>query len=501
MAPVLFIYLMNAFAETLSDKWHFNKLNYNWFPESGNGNKRGRLTGQSPKAMGSKFDLFYFLYVDDGAMLFDNRKDLEEGTKLIMDHFARFGLEMHVGRGDKASKTECVYFPAFENEYEDADTSNFAVNDGFVQFTKQFKYLGSTISYSLNDSVDIDARISQASKAMGALRNYFKCNQVSLYAKRLIYLAIPINLCLWGSESWAISEASLRKLKVFHTRSIRSILKINIYEVQEKHIRNSDILSMFNLPAMENLIAKRHLRWVGKMARMEETRLPIKMLSCWINEPRPARRPHTTTRNSMVRSLQILDPNISNCGTLNEWFQSAKDESAWNERLLALDPPKPTDETETDEHPNHHCPTPERLEDDDTSRTEHETVGTHAPQFLPEFVPWNEDFQTSLQTPTNSPTFHPPQIWGYGLYFPSNSPFAGVPIQNSAGSHDLPHYYGNLPEIRDSESWRYTNHRPPPLVLPHLIEDRPIASHTPPLRSYLEYSSSSIYNSSSCFFL
>eukprot|EP00978_Attheya_sp_CCMP212_P020286 scaffold57853_cov24-Attheya_sp.AAC.1 len=133
-------------------------------------------------------------------MLFDNRKDLEEGTELTMDHFTRFGLEMHVGRGelhgDKASKTKCVYFPAFEKEYEDADTSNFAVNDGFVQFTKQFNYLGSTISYSLNDSVDIDGRISQSSKAMGALRKYFKCNQVSLYAKRLIYLAIPINLCL-----------------------------------------------------------------------------------------------------------------------------------------------------------------------------------------------------------------------------------------------------------------------------------------------------------------
>jgi hypothetical protein len=74
--------------------------------------------------MGSKFDLFYFLYADDGTMLFDNRKDLKEGTKLIMDHFARFGLEMYVGRGDKALKTECVYFPTFEKEYEDADTSN-----------------------------------------------------------------------------------------------------------------------------------------------------------------------------------------------------------------------------------------------------------------------------------------------------------------------------------------------------------------------------------------
>jgi hypothetical protein len=82
MAPVLFIYLMNAFTETLSPKWTFKKLEYKWFPTSKNGNKRGRLTGQSPKAIGTKFDLFYFLFVDDGAMLFDNREDLEAGTTL-----------------------------------------------------------------------------------------------------------------------------------------------------------------------------------------------------------------------------------------------------------------------------------------------------------------------------------------------------------------------------------------------------------------------------------
>eukprot|EP00978_Attheya_sp_CCMP212_P018794 scaffold51915_cov61-Attheya_sp.AAC.2 len=118
MAPVFFIYLMNALAETLSDKdRHFNKLEYNWFPESSNGNKRWRLMGQSPKVMGSKFDLFYFLYInnDNGAMLFKNRKDLEDGTRLIMDPFARFGLEIHIRRGDKASKTEYVYFPELDH--------------------------------------------------------------------------------------------------------------------------------------------------------------------------------------------------------------------------------------------------------------------------------------------------------------------------------------------------------------------------------------------------
>jgi hypothetical protein len=96
MAPVLFIYLMNAFAETLAKKWDFNKLGLNWFPERKNGNKNGRLTGQSPKAKGTLFDLFYFFYVDDGSMLFETCEDLIEGTRLIMEHFERFGLEIYI---------------------------------------------------------------------------------------------------------------------------------------------------------------------------------------------------------------------------------------------------------------------------------------------------------------------------------------------------------------------------------------------------------------------
>eukprot|EP00978_Attheya_sp_CCMP212_P009209 scaffold21733_cov53-Attheya_sp.AAC.4 len=161
---------MNAFAEeTLSKKWNFVKIEYKWFPQSKNRNKRCRLTGQSPESKGSEFDLFYFLYVDDRAMLFDMREDpLEEGTQLLFSHFARFGLEMHIGVGNKKSKTECVHFPAM-NQQQPANLENIQVERGFVSFTDCFKYLGSIISSNLNDEIDKDVQLSQANKAMGVL--------------------------------------------------------------------------------------------------------------------------------------------------------------------------------------------------------------------------------------------------------------------------------------------------------------------------------------------
>jgi hypothetical protein len=95
---------------------------------------------------------------------------------------------------------------ARENELYDLDpqTNNFDVTDGFVSYTKHFKYLGTIISYSLRDDTDINTRIASAGKAMGALNGFFKRPQVNTYSKYLIFMAIPINLLLWSCESWAL---------------------------------------------------------------------------------------------------------------------------------------------------------------------------------------------------------------------------------------------------------------------------------------------------------
>jgi hypothetical protein len=51
------------------------------------------------------------LYVDDRALIFTTRADLKKGLELVCKHFARFGLEKHIGRGNSPYKTECVFFP------------------------------------------------------------------------------------------------------------------------------------------------------------------------------------------------------------------------------------------------------------------------------------------------------------------------------------------------------------------------------------------------------
>jgi hypothetical protein len=118
MAPVLFLFLMSAFAKTLEIEWKNAGIDVCTVKSvigSELANGGGKLRGHLPKDYLSwsltAVEILQCLYVDDGAFIFTSRTDLTMGLDLIYKHFARFGLEMHIGREGFPSKTECVFFP------------------------------------------------------------------------------------------------------------------------------------------------------------------------------------------------------------------------------------------------------------------------------------------------------------------------------------------------------------------------------------------------------
>ena len=114
MAPVLFLFLMTAFAETLEDEWNRNNLKKISFSHATLNNlSSGQLIGHPTRKSykGDNSEILQILYMDDGSFLFNSREDLEIGLEMIYTHFSRFGLEMHIGRNNQTSKTECIFFP------------------------------------------------------------------------------------------------------------------------------------------------------------------------------------------------------------------------------------------------------------------------------------------------------------------------------------------------------------------------------------------------------
>ena len=146
------------------------------------------------------------------------------------------------------------------------ETAPVNMADGYVTFSRKFKYLGSRISYSLHNDDDINARLAAASQSMGALKEVWRNPHLDTYSKYLLFRAIPVNLLLWGCENWSLRQSLLRQLEVFLHRNIRRILNLSMNDVKEEHIRNKKVRQMFyNIPCIQNMIAARQLSFVGKV--------------------------------------------------------------------------------------------------------------------------------------------------------------------------------------------------------------------------------------------
>ena len=223
------------------------------------------------------------------------------------------------------------------------ETQNATVEDGYVEFTKHFCYLGSFILYNLKDDFDISQRNPKAHQMMGMVKNIWNCHYINLFLKYEYFLGLVINILLFGCKSWALKESSLNNLDVFLHQSIRQILNINMKQVMDEKISNKKIRKRFyDIPDIRRMIAARQLKYVGKVVRSDDTFIPKQLLTAWVSNTRPQGRPLTTNKNSLAKSLKLLYPKsiierditgrpflmqifMDNEGSLKYWLADALD--------------------------------------------------------------------------------------------------------------------------------------------------------------------------------
>jgi hypothetical protein len=347
MAPILFLFVMQAFSETLEDKWEkewgLTKPTYH-FHRSKKAREHGRLLAQDCKAKGTFFEILYLLYVDDGTFLFDSREALEKGAnRRIYQHFARLGLKMHIGHEGGKSKTEAMYISQSLKEDEEKLLEpnlepKIPVHDGFITLTEDFRYLGSIISSDLHDELEmydeleITTRIKKARAQIGALRAFFRCPHIQLSTKTTSVRRNPCQHRSMGMRFLGFNRENKKKLSVFYHKSIRSILNINMHEVEANRITNEKVRQRFmSIPDIIDIIQHhRQLKWIGKIARMDEERAPRRLIALWCGNPRKAGRPQYTYRNSYAEAITKVIPGLPQDARLQEWIPIAKDERAWN---------------------------------------------------------------------------------------------------------------------------------------------------------------------------
>jgi hypothetical protein len=287
------------------------------------------------------------LYTDDAAFIFLNRQDLIDGTRFIVEMFAKFGLKVHVGCKSKKqkSKTEAMHFPTkrlvpeedkisltpeiLEEEEEGKKTTmkkkkpmyhylsrpdqiaNYDIegsDDSFVTFYTEFRYLGTLISPDLDDTKDVQARIDSANGMFGYMKPLLCDRKISLAVRIKMYHACVLTILLWGCESWALTKTDRDSLSVFHLRCLRSMAGINWKLVQEQHISNKEVLRQMKVPPTDTLIDLRILRFLTKIGKMPSSRLTRQIIASKANRSPGTTLPKgglpTTTRKCWVETLR-----------------------------------------------------------------------------------------------------------------------------------------------------------------------------------------------------
>ena len=230
LGPELFIFFMAAVMET----W---RLHHDFELCVVRSKNDFVLTGRRPSTVGDvEFSLRDSMYADDAGLAFCSRRGVEVETPKVVAHFARWGMEIHVGKDGsngeprKDSKSEvlfCAAAPTSYNNpatYDGADLSDIKLPGGcFMPVVDRFKYLGSYLNRDCSDGLDVDSRIESAGRAFGALRKcLFSSRDVSFAAKRAVYTSLILSILLYGCECWALTERLLHRLRVFHAQCVRA---------------------------------------------------------------------------------------------------------------------------------------------------------------------------------------------------------------------------------------------------------------------------------------
>ena len=108
-------------------------------------------------------------------------------------------------------------------------------------------------------------------------------------------------------------------------------------ELIEQLITNTSIREKFyNIPTIRKQIALQQLTYLGKIFCQEESHIPTRLLTVWCDHQRKSGQPILNNKQSMVRNIQQVIPNVDAHGTMSTWGFHALDTQHWNDLLNTL---------------------------------------------------------------------------------------------------------------------------------------------------------------------
>ena len=165
------------------------------------------------------------------------------------------------------------------------------------------------------------------------------CSKFALKAmddrtKGKLYEALVLGILLYGSETWALTTPNRQKLNKFHNSCVRYLCGARRRTHQRQHTPTmASLFAKLHVHNMDHYLNARYLRWAGHVARMPEHRLPRRMLTAWVDNPRPRGKSCYGYGHWLEKELNAAgictEANALAMGNVESWMQQAQDRVAW----------------------------------------------------------------------------------------------------------------------------------------------------------------------------
>ena len=89
---------------------------------------------------------------------------------------------------------------------------------------------------------DVQQRVMERSKVLGAVRSVLKSKTMSWGVKKTLYQQVIVPMVTYGAETWRLREAERRRLNVFEMKCLRPIVGVKSWDrIRDQEIRRRGV--------------------------------------------------------------------------------------------------------------------------------------------------------------------------------------------------------------------------------------------------------------------
>lgn len=249
------------------------------------------------------YTLYTLCFADDQVVLAQDYEDLEYMTRKLTEEYDKWGLQVNV----KKTEYMCVGGEQRNLLLEQQEQ---------IKHTRKYKYLGVHITCEGSMDEEIRYRNNLGRQAIRKLNNILWDKTISKDNKHKIYNSIVKSIVSYGSEVWPLKENALKMIEATEMDYWRRAAgKSKLDKVRNEKIREI----MGTKHNLTEDIRVNQLRWYGHVQRMEQTRIPRKVLDWTPYGRRKRGRPRLSWREGVEKDIQAREIEENLCTDRDRW--------------------------------------------------------------------------------------------------------------------------------------------------------------------------------------